>query len=202
MARPKVNSASEQELDKVQEKFESFEKEVKSMTMDRLNEAPVESSEPQTKMSSKEFREAPEIYLKPTKTIHSGPAPKSGKMTDIFNEKFRKEWEYDKQYVRFIAENHEIIGEAIPMWTKPYQGIPAEFWEVPANKPVWGPRHLAEKLKRCCYHRLVMNDHKVVEHGMGGAMVGAIVADTTKHRLDAQSAPKTQVSFHRKVSNF
>lgn len=205
MARPKVNSSAQIELDKAQESFEKFDQDVKSMTLDRMNQAPMEEHEPQTQLSSKQWNEAPEIYLKPKRTMHSSPIPKgpnAGKMMDIFNEAHREAWEYDKKYVRFTAENYEIIGETIILWTKPYQGIPAEEWEVPANKPVWGPRYLAEKLKRCCYHRLVMNDHKVAGSDHAGTYTGGIIADTIKHRIDAVPAPKTQISFNRKVSNF
>jgi hypothetical protein len=202
MPRPKVNSSAQKELDQAQETFDKFETDVKSMTMDRMNEAPKEETEPQTKLSSKEWNDATEIYLKPIKTIFPGPVPKTGKYTDVFNEKFREAYEFDTKYVRFIAENHEIIGEKINAWTKPYSGMPAEQWEIPANKPVWGPRHLAEKLKRCCYHRLVMNDHQSVGNDHAGTYVGGIVADTIKHRLDAQPAPKTQISFNRKASSF
>lgn len=202
MSKPKVNSAGQQELDKAQEKFDQFEQEVKNLTLDQMNTAPMEEKEVQTKLSSKQFNEAPEIYLKPIKTINPGCVPKTGKMTDVFNEKFRAAWEFDKQYVRFVAENHEIIGETITLWTRPYGGLPAEMWEVPANKPVWAPRYVAEQIKRKCYHRLVMNDHKQTSSDHAGTYVGGIVADTIKHRLDAQPAPKTQISFNRKVSNF
>lgn len=202
MARPKVNSDAQRELDKAQEKFDAFESEVKSMTMDKMNDAPREETEPQTKLSSKEWNEAPEIYLKPVRTIDPPMNAKKGIQEDVFNEKFRDEYEYQKKYVRFIAENHEIIGEMITLWTRPYPGTQAQMWEVPANKPVWGPRYLAEQIKRKSYHRLVMNDHKVVESGMAGTIVGGIVASNTIQRLDAKSAPKTQISFNRKVSNF
>jgi len=58
---------------------------------------------------------------------------------------------FQKEYVQFIAENKEIIGETIEIWTRPFGGMPAEFWKVPVNKPVWGPRYLAEQIKRCYY---------------------------------------------------
>ena len=46
---------------------------------------------------------------------------KNGKFTDVFNEKFRKAYEFDKEYVRFIAENYEIIGESISFGHAPIQ---------------------------------------------------------------------------------
>jgi len=202
MARPKVNSEGQKELDKANERLDAFESEVKSMTMDRMSQAPKEESEPQTKLSSRELNSAPEIYLKPVRTIDPPMNAKKGIQEDVFNEKFREEYEYQKKYVRFIAENHEIIGEVITLWTRPYPGIQAQMWEVPANKAVWGPRYLAEQIKRKCYHRLVMNDHKVVESGTAGTIVGGIIASNTVQRLDAKPAPNSQISFNRKVSNF
>jgi hypothetical protein len=202
MARPRVNKEGKSELEKAQESFDQFESDVKNLTLDRMNEAPVEEKEPQTKLSSSEWNKSKEIYLKPSKTIDPGPVPKTGKYTDVFNEKWRESYEFDKKYVRFMAENFEIIGETICLWTRPYPGLPAEYWEVPANKPVWGPRYLAEQIKRKNYHRLVMNDHRQVGTDHAGTYVGGIVADTTIARLNAQPAPLTQVSFHKKVSNF
>jgi len=201
MARPKVNSQGERELAKTQEQFEKFDEEVKSLTLDRMNQAPKEEKEDQTKLTAAQCSKMNEIYLKPVKTINPGCAPKSGKMTDVFNEKWRNEYEYDRKYVRFIAENHEIIGETIKIWTRPYSGIPAEYWEVPVNKPVWGPRYLAEQIKRKNYHRLVMNDHKQVGQDGMATYVGGIVVDSVVQRIDAKPCPQAQVSFNR-ASNF
>ena len=202
MARPKAKSQPEQELEKAQEQFEKFDEQVKTLTQDEMNKAPMEDAEPQTKISSKQFNEAPEIYLKPTRTIDPPCHPKTGKRIDVFNEKFRKQYEFDKKYVRFIAENLEIIGEVITLWTRPYPGVPAEMWEVPTNKPIWGPRYLAEQIKRKCYHVLTMEDHKVTGADHTGTYIGAMVSKSTRHRLNATPAPKTQISFNRKVSNF
>jgi len=202
MARPRVNSQAQKELDKAQDTFDKFDEEIKSLSHDEMGKAPMEEHEPQTKLSSAEIRKAPEIYLKPIKTVYPGCTPKTGKMTDVFNEAFRDQWEFDKKYVRFIAENHEIVGESIDTWTRPYPGVPAEEWLVPVNKPVWGPRYLAEQIKRKCYHVLTMEDHKQTGSDHAGTYVGGLVAKSTRHRLDAMPAPEAQVSFNRKVSNF
>jgi hypothetical protein len=172
-ARPKVASESQKELDRVEEQFKEFDNQVQEMTMDRMSAAPKHEHEPQTKLSSSEIEKSKEIYLKPFKTIG---------VADKFNEKFREKWNYDKEYVQFIAENKEIIGETIELFTRPYGGVPAELWKVPVNKPVWGPRYLAEQIKRKCYHRLVMQDNGVRGHG---EMYGQMTVDTTIQRLDA-----------------
>lgn len=203
--KPKVDSFGSKELDRAQEKFESFQEEIKTLTQDKMNEAPKEETEPQTKMTAEQWKKADEIYLKPKRVMPPSANPKginAGKLMDVFNEKFRDQYNYDKTYVRFIAENNEIIGETIHTWTRPYPGIPAEEWEVPVNKPVWGPRYLAEQIKRKCYHVLSMNDHQVTGQDQVGSYTGGIVVKNTKQRLDARSAPKEHFAFNRKVSSF
>lgn len=116
-----------------------------------------------------------EIYLKPDRFVHS---------PEKFNENYRKDYEFSMEYVKFIAENKEIIGETIEVWTKPYAGMPAQFWKVPVNKPIWGPRHLAEQLTKCRYHRLVMQDSITNADGFA-QYYGAMAIDKTVQRLDA-----------------
>ena len=179
------------ELEKAAERVDKFEESVKAMTHDRVNEAPKLESEPQTKLSSAEIANSKDIYLKPKRRIED---------VKPFNEKYRKEYEYAKEYVKFVAENNEIIGESIILWTKPFAGVPAEEWDVPVNKPVWGPRYLAERIKGCTYHRLRMEDRVT---GVDGStqMFGAMVADHTIHRLDAHPASQAKSVFMG-ASNF
>jgi hypothetical protein len=163
------------ELEKAEENFEKFDQEVKSMTMDRLNMAPKQEIEPQTKLSTKEIEKSKEIYLKPDRTVTS---------KEKFNEEYRNDYNFQKEYVHFIAENKELIGETLELWTKPFAGMSAEFWKVPANKPVWGPRYLAEQIKRKFYHRLIMQPTMTQSEGFG-QFYGSLAADTTIQRLDA-----------------
>lgn len=175
VSKPNVNSAGEKELAKVEKQFEAFDESVKQMTMDRMLLAPKQETEPQTKLAQSEIAKTNDIYLKPIKSIGTNQK---------FNEKFRTDYEFDKEYVQFIAENKEIIGETIDIWTRPYGGMPAEEWKVPTNKPVWGPRYLAEQIKRKSYHRLVMRDQPTNSEG-GMQYYGAMAADTTIERLSA-----------------
>ena len=175
--KPKVSSSlAEKELDKAQDQFDFFDSQVKEMTLDRMNMAPKEDVEPQTKIAQRDISKTNEIYLKPDRTIAC---------RDKFNEDYRKNYEFDKQYVHFTAENREIIGETIELWTRPYGGMPAEFWKVPVNKPVWGPRYLAERIKGCTYHRLQMQENRVSGSDHAGQYYGTMVVDTTINRLDA-----------------
>jgi hypothetical protein len=176
MGRPKANSSlAEREMDKAEDQFKKFDDEIKEMTLDRLNETPKPDLEPQTKLSQKQIEKSKEIYLKPHRTVSDGQK---------FNEKYRTDWEFQKEYVQFVAENKEIIGEDIDIWTHPFGGVNAQWWKVPVNKPVWGPRYLAEQLKRKFYHRLVMQQNVNGSDGHG-QYYGTMAVDTTVQRLDA-----------------
>lgn len=176
MNRPKTsNSLAEQEMDKIQKASDNFNEQVQAMTLDRLNAAPKEEVEQQTKMSNREMAKAKDVYLKPTKSIGDGQK---------FNETFRDEWNFRKEYVQFIAEHKELIGEKIEIWTHPYGGVDAQFWTVPTNKPIWGPRYLAEQIRKKKYSRLKMED-RVTQNTGDYAFSGAIVVDTQVQRLDA-----------------
>jgi hypothetical protein len=179
--KPNVNSESEKELAKVEQQFDSFQNQIEQLTLDRMNMAPKTEHEPQTKLSSNQIADAKQIYLKPEKTIGA---------RDKFNEKFRMNWNYDKEFVLFIAENNEIKGETIEVWTRPYGGIPAEFWKVPCNIPVWGPRYLAEQLTKCKYHVFSMDRSQNTGADGTGTYYGTMVVDSVKQRLDAR--PVTQ----------
>jgi hypothetical protein len=185
--KPKpTSSLAEKELDNAQKQFETFDNQVKDMTMDRMNAAPKVEKEEQTKLSQSEIARSKDIYLKPIRSIGS---------PQKFNEKFRELWNFDKEYVQFIAENHEIIGEDLDIWTRPYGGVPAEEWKVPVNKPVWGPRYLAEQIKRKFYHRLTMAQNVVTESNGVGQMYGALAVDTTIQRLDARPVSNRKSVF-------
>jgi hypothetical protein len=177
MTKPKVDSFGQRELDRAEEKFEQFQENIKEVGKEVLNTAP-ETAEPQTKISLKEIKEAKDLYVEPKRRqICKEP----------FNEKFRAQYEKAKEYVRFIAENNEIVGESIQLWTRPFPGVPAEEWEVPVNKPVWGPRYLAEQIARKFYHRLVMEDTPTQESN-GIRYYGTMVIKNTIHRLNAHPA--------------
>lgn len=184
--KPKVNSAGQKELDKAEQQFKQFDESVKTLTQDRMNMAPKEDQEPQTKMGRIDIEKSRDIYLKPTRSLS---------VKDKFNEDYREDWNYAKEYVQFIAEHKEIIGDNIEMWTKPFAGVPAEFWNIPTNKPVWGPRYLAEQIKKCSYHRLKTEDRISTGADHMGAYTGQLVVDTTVQRLDAMPVSKRKSIF-------
>lgn len=181
-----TNSESEKELQKLQEQFDNFDKQVKEMTHDRMNMAPKEELEPQTKIANKDLDKCKDIYLKPIRKIADGQK---------FNENFRDKWEFAKEYVHFIAENKEIIGEDIEIWTHPFGGVGAEFWKVPVNKPVWGPRYLAEQISTKFYHRLVMRENVTIGSDGMGQYYGSMAVDTTIPRLEAKPVTRNRSIF-------
>lgn len=166
----------DKDLQKADEQFKAFDDNIKSMTMDRMNAAPKEETEPQTKLSQQELARSKDIYIKPKRSIGS---------REKFNEDYREKYNFDKEYVHFTAENKEIIGETLEFWTKPYAGMPAEEWAIPCNKPVWAPRYVAEQIKRKFYHRLVMAQNTTTGSDGMGQYYGAMAVDTTIQRLDA-----------------
>ncbi len=192
VGRPKVNSSAEQELDKVAKQFEEFDGQVKEMTMDRMNQAPVVEKPPQVELSQRDLEKKDDIYLKPIRSIGC---------KEKFNEKYREAYEYDSKYVRFEAENHEMIGETIEIWTRPYPGMSAQEWKVPTNTPVYGPRYLAEQLKRKRYHRLVMKETSTRGSDHMGQYYGSMAADSTIQRLDARPVSEKK-SFFMGARNF
>lgn len=182
--KPKV-SQGQDAIDRAEKQFEAFDASIQQMTMDRMNQAPKQETEPQTKLSSKEIERSQDIYLKPHTTIVC---------RDKFNEAFRDEYNFQKEYVHFIAEHNELKGEVIELWTRRFGGMPAEFWKVPTNKPVWGPRYLAEQIKKKYYHRLVMENR--LSHSVGiGEMYGVMAVDTTIQRLDARPVSSKRSIF-------
>lgn len=175
--KPKAqNSASAKELENCEKQFDKFDKDIKEMTLDRMNMAPKEDVEPKTKLATSEIEKSKDLYLKPMKSIGS---------REKFNENYREEYNFAKEYVRFIPENKEIGGETIELWTKPFAGMPAEYWMIPVGKPVWGPRYLAERLTGCKYHRLTMQQNVSTGADGMGQYYGAMAVDTTIQRLDA-----------------
>ena len=185
--RPKpTSSLAEKELDRAEKQFEEFDANVRSLTLDRMNTAPKVDHEMQTTMSQNQLARATDLYLKPHTSIGS---------QEKFNENYRKEYEYAKEYVNFIAENKMIIGEIIEMWTKPFPGLPAQFWKVPVNKPLWAPRYVAEQIKRAKYHILSMRDTVSAGADQMGQYYGTMAVDSTVQRLDAHPVGNTRSIF-------
>jgi len=170
------SSLAEKELDKAQQQFEAYDSNIRSLTLDRMNMAPKQELEPSHNLSQKEIKKSQDIYLKPRRSIGS---------REKFNENYRAEYDFSKQYVNFIAENKMIIGEIIEMWTKPFPGMPAEEWAIPVGKPIWAPRYVAEQVKRAKYHIMTMNETVTNSSDHTGQYYGAMAVESIVQRLDA-----------------
>lgn len=166
------------DLEVAMDKVDAFNESVAALTADACAAAPKVVEPPQVLQSEREIAKEDGLYLKPERSINS---------KETFNEKYRKEYEYKKEYVPFIAENKEIIGESIETWTKKFAGISAEFWKIPVNRKVWGPRYLAEQIASKSYTRLVMEDKATHSEG-GGTFYGQMVATNRIQRLEARPA--------------
>jgi len=184
---------SSPEIDKAEKQFDHFEKQIKDLTLDRMNSVPKEEVEPQTKLSQSEIEKSKEIYLKPQRAIAS---------KEKFNEKFREDYNYSKEYVHFIAENKEVIGENIEMWTKPFPGMPAEFWNIPTNKPIWAPRYVPEQITKAKYHRLRTENNRYTAQDQNGEYYGTLVVDNIIQRLDAIPARSERKSLFMGKEDF
>ncbi len=187
--RPNLNHQGQKELEKMSDDFDQFNEQVKKV-----------SSENTFSKSQEKEMEIEDKLLDGTQDLEPISRMKS---KEPFNENFRKEYEYASEKVYFIAENTEIIGESIVMWTKPFAGLCAEQWSVPVNKPVRGPRYLFEQIKRKFYNRLTMEQKQTSNDGMG-SYFGAIVATNKIHRLNANEFNPgsfgPSISFKRRVS--
>ncbi len=184
--RPKVNSLGDKELNKAEEKFKEFDENIQEMTLDRMNAAPKLEQEPQTKIAQKDLDKCKDIYLKPIRTVGS---------RESFNEKYREDYNFKKEYVYFTAENKEIIGDALDFWTKPFAGMPAEEWKVPVNTPLWAPRYVAEQIKGCKYHILKMSQTQSTGADGMGQYYGSMAVQNTVQRLDAIPMEKRRSVF-------
>lgn len=185
-AKPKIISDNEKEIESINTQVDAFDASIRSLNLDTLNKAPIEEREPQTKLSQQELENKGSLYLKPHRTIGC---------KDKFNEDYRKEWEFSKEYVQFIAENNMVIGETIDMWTKPFAGIPAEWWKIPVNKPVWAPRHVAEQIKRARHHSLIMKESGTTGSDHTGSYYGEMAVEKTVQRLDAKPVSNQKSIF-------
>ena len=193
--KPKmINSESQKQLDRAEQQFEAFDSNVKEMTMDRVSQLAPKADRPdEAPISQRDLMNSKDIYLKPEKIIETGVNPKTGER-EKFNEKFRAAYEYDKELVQFQAVNNEIIGETLEIWTKPYGGRNCEVWKVPVKEAVWGPRYLAEQIKRKFYHRMKTEDRTTAQ-GEGMTYYGSMAVDHTIQRLDAYPVSQKRSVF-------
>lgn len=172
-----------EEIAKIDSQINQVQTAMSNLTQDEINKASVVDFQPQTEITRamKDFTDAP--VIKPIKSI-----PRPGK--PIAKEAKDRAWGWE--YVRCIAENREVIGETIELWTGKYHGDMADFWQVPVNRPIYLPRHVAKRISECRYHRVKMQDrpmHNLMNEmestGVSGYSGQLTVVDT-RQRLDCR----------------
>ncbi len=172
--KPSINSDGQKELDRAEKQLENFENDVKAVVAERSKA----TEYPEHKISSKEIEKAPDIYLKPQRTIMC---------REKFNENYRDQYNEARKYVHYTVQHEECKGDSIEMWTKGFAGIPAEFWVIPSGKPVWIPKYVADKLENGCgYHRLKTQDRPTNTDSNGNTYYGTLVVDEYTHRISAR----------------
>jgi len=171
------------DIESAKQAADQFEQSIKDLR--DIDRSVRPSREDEIKLSQNQISAQRDIYLKPVRTIPDGQK---------FDEKYREEYEYYKEYVSFIGEHKEIIGEKIEVWTKKFKGIPAEYWEIPPGKVVWGPRYLAEQVARCTYRRLRTEDATQMSRDGMGTYTGSLVVDSEVARLTATPVNKGKKS--------
>ncbi len=173
--RPKINSEGQKELDRVEDQLSSF-KDSMHEARDKSATLPIRETEPQTKIAQSDLNKSGVIYLKPKRTFPS---------KEKFNERFRDEYNYQREYVDFIAENKEVVGETIDFCIKKFPGMPVEEWEIPVNKAVSAPRYVKERIEDCSYTVFVTTDAATGSEG-GMKYYGQMVAEQRRARLSAR----------------
>jgi hypothetical protein len=180
--RPRVNSEGQKKLEEVQAQLDHVVENARAVdSVEQREFLPRREREEQTKLSSAEQRKNI-IVLKPIKTLFA--------VGQKFDENFREDYNYDKQYVDFIYEHNEEKGSTLEIWTRPYPGVPAEFWLVPANKPVSGPRYLKNQIDNMTYITRKYVEQKSVGSDYAGQYVGALEVQNVEERASTKEVSK------------
>ena len=85
------------------------------------------------------------LYIEPKRTLKGfGTLP----------EKLKREHAHAWEYVKGMFENYIVNTEALTFWLSLYPGDPDCLWEIPPNRPVYIPRHVANHLEEVMkYHK-------------------------------------------------
>lgn len=177
--RPRVNAEGQKELDKAEGQVKNFTESLVTARQEAPM-APTREMEPQTKMSQQEMNNSSVMYLKPKRSFPS---------KEKFNEKYRDDYNRQREYVEFIVENNEVKGESIDFCIKKFPGMPVEEWVLPVNKPISAPRYVKERIEECGYTIFTTTDQRVGSEG-GVVYYGQMVAEERKQRLTARDFTK------------
>lgn len=180
--RPRVDTQGQAQLTAVEENLNATIAQAKEVNpIEARHFAPKLEREEQTKLSSQELRKNI-MVLKPVKVLFA--------VGQKFDEKFRDSYNYDKEYVDFVYEHQEEKGAPLEMWTKPYPGVPAEMWIIPANKSVSAPRYVQKQIDQMNYITRKYVDKAQVGSDFAGSYHGALEVENVVDRATTREVSK------------
>lgn len=140
-----MNSKKTRDQEAVKEVLE-IQKDLNALSVDKVNEIAPEAEVAPLELTAKEKAKMERCrYVEPKRQLQA-----FGKLP----EKLRAEHKHAWEYVRGMYENYMVNAEPITFWLSLYPGDPDNLWEIPANQPVYVPRHVAKHLEEVMkYHK-------------------------------------------------
>ena len=128
------------ETQKLAEAAIGLQQNMNALTMDEIERQEPEALVQVQEMSMKERAKLEgAVYLEPKRRL----SPPLGTLPD----KQKKEHAHAWEYVKGMYENYVVNGEPLTFALCLYAGDPDLLWEIPANVPVYIPRHVAKHLE-------------------------------------------------------
>lgn len=124
-----------------------MQKDMNALSVDKINEVAPKNEEVEAplELSYKEKAALENaLYIEPKRTLKAfGNLP----------EKLKREHAHAWEYVKGMYENYIVNSEPITFWLSLYPGDPDCLWEIPPNRAVYIPRHVAKHLEEVMkYH--------------------------------------------------
>jgi hypothetical protein len=122
-----------------------LQEQMNAMSVDKINDIAPKVEDAPVEMSMKERASLENaLYIEPKRTLKAfGTLP----------EKLKKEHAHAWEYVKGMFENYIVNTEHLTFWLCLYPGDPDCLWEIPPNRPVYVPRHVAKHLEEIMkYH--------------------------------------------------
>jgi hypothetical protein len=181
MKKPKLaHGFAQKEVDRLDAEFTAKEQEAQKLLETNKDLLPVQETAPEKFMPNPDSLKKNIPRISPTWS-----KPANGKKKPEQDSLRRKAWEY----VEVICAHNEISGETLEFWLKPMiAGEDCNFWQVPVNRVVMIPRHVAEHIKTRKYARLMMQEEMTVERQGPYEFKGKMTYSHTVQRLDCTSA--------------
>lgn len=181
MKKPKLASGiAQKEVDRLEAEFDAKQRQAETLLHADKSQVPVKET------PAEKFMPNPDVLKKEMPRITpTWSRPANGKKKPEQDSLRRHAWEY----VEVICTHNEIAGETMEFWLKPaISGEDCNFWQVPVNRPVKIPRHVAEHIKTRKYCRLMMLEEMTVERQGPYEFKGKLTYSHTVQRLDCTPA--------------